>query len=306
MLDRQHRHLTTTHSLHRHGLLLSFIYTTAALLFCVPAHAAPIDIEIAYTYDDNITRAQRDSDILDDRFLSLQAGTSYLQWLNQNNRIIYRGFARGEFYDEYEKLSNATVGVNATYQYRASGAFTSPTYGAFVKAAINEYGKSELRDSDLLSVGVSFRKPFTDRVVYTAMLSYNVRDSDSTVWDTKEASLLQNVDYSLAERWTVYLTYNLLHGDAVSSLNTSNYGALPLVNALVDVAKAINTDDAFGSGNWVAYRLRGTTHVVTFGTNFSISENHSLDTSVRYANSSADGDVEYERWMVSLAYLIRL
>ena len=52
------------------------------------AHAAlPIDAELAYTYDDNVTRAQRDSDIFDDRFLSLQVGTSYLYWLNQKQDV---------------------------------------------------------------------------------------------------------------------------------------------------------------------------------------------------------------------------
>ena len=66
-----------------------------------------------------------------------------------------------------------------TYQYRGSGAFTKPTLGAFIKGAIVDYD-SDLRDSDLLTLGVSWRKPFTDRITYTAILSNKWRDSDST------------------------------------------------------------------------------------------------------------------------------
>ena len=270
----------------------------AALLFCTPAPALPpIDLEAAFTYDDNVTRAERDSDILDDSFLSVQVGTSFLQWLNQNNRVIYRSFLRGEFYDKYDKLSNATAGVSATYQHRASGAFTSPTYGAFIRAAINEYDNSELRDSDLLSVGVSFRKPFTDRIVYTAQLSFNKRDSDSTVFDTSEVSLLQNLDYTLGDSWTMYFTYNYLDGDVTST-------AVPWL-AIVNVADAINADDAFGGGLF-AYRLDARTHVVTLGSNFRVNEKNSFDLSVRWVDSTAKAaDITYERWVVGLAYLTR-
>jgi hypothetical protein len=296
MLDHRHRRLTTTRSFNRQGFLLP-LFCAAALLACVSARAVPIDVEAAYTFDDNVTRAQRDSDIFDDKFLSLQVGTSFLQWLNQNNRLIYRGFLRGEFYDEFDKLSNATAGVSATYQYRASGAFTSPTYGAFVKVSITEYDKSELRDSDLLNVGVSFRKPFTDRIVYSAILSFNKRDSESTVFDTSEISLLQNIDYALGERWTMYLTHNYLDGDITST-------AVPWLK-IVNIADAINADDAFDSGRF-AYRLDAKTHVVTVGTNFRVNERNSLDLSVRWVESEATADdVTYERWIVSLAYLTR-
>jgi hypothetical protein len=303
MLDHQHRRLTTTRLFNHHGFLLPLLFA-AALLACVPAQAVPIDVEAAYTFDDNVTRAQRDVDVLDDQLISLQVGTSFLQWLNQNNRVIYRGFVRGEFYDQYDKLSNVTAGVNATYQYRTSGAFTTPTYGAFVKAAISEYSKSELRDNNLVSVGISFRKPFTDRIVYTAMLSFNKRDSDSTVFDTSDVSLLQNVDYVLGERWTMYFTYNYLDGDTTSSADASVVvGVLPFVNA----AEAINVDDAFGTGNWRAYRLDAKTHVATLGTNFRINEQNSLDLSVRWVEATAtvNKDITYERWIVSLAYLTR-
>jgi hypothetical protein len=63
-------------------------------------------------------------------------------------------------------------------------------------------------------------------------------------------------------------------------------------------------DDAF-PGTRTAYRLNATTHVVTLGTNLRIGEQHSLDLSARFADSQADGGVDYERWLYTLAYLVR-
>jgi hypothetical protein len=268
-----------------------------ALMLGLPAtgHAVDFDAELAYTSDDNVTRAAREVDILKDSFWAASAGVSFIQWLNRNHRLVARGFLRGEVYDKYDGLSNASAGAQVTYQYRASGQFTAPTYGAFLKTAIVEYD-SELRDSNLYTLGASWRKPVTDRVTAFAQLAANVRESDSTVFDTREISLLANVDYSIGSRGTVYLTYNYLDGDIVSTVESP---WLYIVNA----AEAINIDDAFPGRT--AYRLNATTHVVTLGTNLSIGEGHSLDLSARLADSKADGGVNYERWLYTLAYLVR-
>jgi hypothetical protein len=269
--------------------------------FCVTSHAVAFDAEAALTYDDNVTRAQRDTDILKDKFLAASAGVSFLHPLNLNNRFIYRGFLRYELYDQYDGLSNVALGGQVTYQYRASGEFTSSTYAAFFRGAVNEYD-SERRDSNVFSLGASWRKPITDRITVFSQLAGNMRESDSTVFDTREISLLGNVDYAILSRWTAYLTLNYLSGDIVSSANSSVYGTLPLVNA----AEAINSDDAFDSaGNWVAYRLNGKTYVATLGTNYSFGEHHSIDFSVRLINSKADGDISYDRLQVTAAYLAR-
>jgi len=262
------------------------------------SHAIDFDAELAYTADDNVTRAARDIDILKDRFWAASAGVSFVQWINPNHRLVARAILRGEQYDKYEGLSNASAGAHLTYQYRGSGEFTAPTYGVFLKTAIVEYD-SELRDSNLYTLGASWRKPVTDRITFFTQLAANVRDSDSTVFDTKEASVLANVDYALGSRWTAYLTYNYLDGDIVSTVDASIPPALYIVNA----AEAINIDDAFPGRT--AYRLNATTNVATLGANFRISEQHSLDLSARFADSKADGGVNYERWLYTLAYLAR-
>lgn len=304
MSDRRRQYSTPTRSICRTKTpfrsLASFLCVALILPLSSVVHAAiAVDAEVAYTTDDNVTRAQHDSDILKDRFLSVTAGANYLWRLNPNHRVVFRGVLRAEDYDEYNGLSNISGGLHVTYQYRRSGAFSEPVYGAFAKGAISEY-KSELRDSNLYSIGVSWRKPVTDRISFTAILSGNWRDSDSTVFDTQDISLLLNTDYTIGSRWTVYLTYNYLDGDITS---TSVYTTSPRLN-FVNNADAINADDAFASGA-VAYRLDAQTDVITLGTNFKLAERHSLDLSGRWIESKAKAGISYERLQFSLAYLVR-
>jgi len=263
------------------------------------ADAFTADAEATYTSDSNVTRAQYVGDIQRDQFLSVTAALNYLQWLNPNHRLVYRGFVRAENYRKYDKLSNTTAGLDLAWQYRESGAFTAPLYGVFAKAAIDEY-KSTLRDSNLYSAGVSWRKPATDRIQFTAIAAHNWRDSDSTVFDTQDNSFLLNTDYAIGPHSTLYLTYNYLYGDIVSTTTSSTTPRL----AFIDNADAINADDAFGS-NAIAYRLKAHTNVVTLGTNFKLAETQSLDFSGRWIESNATVGISYTRWQLSLAYLVR-
>lgn len=278
----------------------------AGLLSLAPSTANAIklswDAELSFTRDDNVTRAQRSADILDDQFYGITVGASFLQWLNANHRMLYRGFLRREEYNKYDGLSNTSAGGQITYQYRASGTFTAPTYAVFYRGVRAEY-ESELRDSDFYTLGASWRKPVTDKITGLISLSGTLRESDGRAFDTKEVSLLGNLDYALNERWTLYHTHNYLKGDIVSTVNPLLYPSLNIVNA----AEVVDVDDAFPNTGATrsVYRLNAVTRVFTLGANLRIGEKHSLDISSRYAESRADAGIRYERWLHSIAYLTR-
>jgi hypothetical protein len=193
--------------------------------------------------------------------------------------------------------------MNVTYQYRPSGAVLAPTWGVFAKAWVEEY-KSEFRDSNRYSFGASVRKAFTDRITFATVVSANQRDSDGVVWDTKDWSLLMNLDYELARRKTLYITLDYRDGDIVSTAVPT----LDIANAIQEgKVKAVQVDDVFGGAadNRRAYRLNGHTLVGKLGLNFRLNETDSLDLSAWYANADADGGINYDRTIVSVAYLTR-
>ena len=266
-----------------------------ALPMCV--HAAPeFDAQFAVTADDNIGRAARDSDIRDDRFASLNVGVNFKQPLSTHYRLIMRGFAQGEEYDDYSGLSNIGAGVSAQLQYRHTGTLLAPTFALFVKAATFNYDSS-LRDSEIYQGGASVQKGITDRITVTSIAAGVTRASDSRVFDTRELSLLLNLDYRAFKFLTPYLTYNYLDGDIVAS------GAPWL--KIINYAEEIQADDAFAGANMYAYRLNARTHVTTLGFNFALNDRHAVDFSQRVARSQADGDIKYDRSIFGLAYLLR-
>ena len=269
-----------------------------ALAWAGSAQGFTIDGEATYTVDNNITRAARDDSILRDRVFGLGAGIAFQQSLSKHQRVLYRGFLRGEAYADYTELSSLTAGIAATLQHRTSGKLLAPIWSLFARLSTTEY-ESWLRDSDFLSLGVSVNKGLTDRVSFTGTLAGTVRDSNSRVFDTSEASLLFNIDYLVAKRATLYSTYNYLNGDIVST-------GKPWLR-IVNYAQDIQADDAFGgaAANFYAYRLKGQTHVLTLGANLMLSQHHSLDLSTRVAHSRTDGDITYNRVLVTAAYLIK-
>ena len=272
----------------------------AALVLPGAAGAAGWSADLGVTYDNNVTLAENQSDILPDTFVSGSIAKSFSQTLGERSRLIYRPFVQAQAYDKYEDLSFVAGGVNVTYQYRSSGALLAPTWGLFVKGWVEEY-KSEFRDSNRYSFGASVRKALTDRITFATVVSANQRDSDGVVWDTKDWSLLMNLDYELARRATLYATLDYRDGDIVSTAVPT----LDIANAIQEgKVKAVQVDDVFG-GEALAYRLNGHTLIGKIGVNFVLNETDSLDLSAWYANADADGGIRYDRTIVSVAYLTR-
>lgn len=255
-----------------------------------------IDTEFSYTTDNNVTRAQNDADIRADRVLGVGVGLGLTQPIGSNSRVRSRVFVRGEAFAENTMLSNAAAGADANFQYRTSGHLLAPTFGAFIRLSVAEF-RSDIRNSTFYTGGLSFSRNLTDRVVTTVIVSGTLRDSDSLVFDTREGSALLNIDYQLRGGSAWYLSYNFLGGDTVST------GAPTL--QIVDAAKAIVPDDAFGgvAANQFAYRIHAHTQVVTLGFNLPIATHHALDLSARYAHADANNNLTYDRTLYSFAYL---
>ena len=274
-------------------------------LFCLVAGPAfadgdrpkpGIDTELSYTTDNNVTRAQNDVDIRADRVLGVGVGLGLIQPVGSNTRVRSRVFVRGEAFAENTMLSNAAAGAEANFQYRTSGHLLAPTFGVFARLSVDQF-RSDIRNSTFYTGGLSLNKNLTDRVVTTVIVSGTLRDSDSLVFDTREGSALLNIDYQLRGGSAWYLSYNFLGGDTVST-------GVPTLQ-IVDAAKAIVADDAFGgaAASQFAYRVHAHTQVVTLGFNFPIAARHALDLSVRYAHADADNNLTYDRTLYSFAYL---
>jgi hypothetical protein len=279
--------------------------TAAAVLLgalCAPpillaAESLDIRIEAGFTTDDNVTRA-RGADRLSDQSYSLNLSKSLDIPVSQHTRLLLLGFLGGEKFRAYTGLSRYFYGIQGEFQYRASGEFGSPIFGAFVRGSKDQY-ESDLRDGYRYSAGLTVRKPVTDRIHLFGNLAYNVRDGKSTVFDTKDWSTRLNLDYALTRSGSVYLGGEYRRGDVVST-------AIP---SLAYVAEASVQDDAYTDIVRQAYRLKAGTALATIGYNLAFGEGQALDVSWRWAQSTSTSTpgntIRYFDNQFTVAYLIR-
>ena len=244
-----------------------------------------VQVNLGYTYDDNVTLGRTHAEILFDQSLALDASASRDVRISDNVRLVVTGHLSGEKFDRYNRLSNLTGGLETEIQYRQSGAFDAITYAAFARGWLDNYA-SHLRDGSHYSIGVSARGALTDRIELSGELAHNERSAHSEVWDVIDDSALLNLDYSLERGGTLYLTGEYRRGDVVSD------GHATLVN--VSLAKVFVLDDAFPNQQWFAYRSDARTWISTIGYNLPLGHQTSLDISWRRVESTPTAHLNFD------------
>lgn len=280
------------------ALLLSAAFAPVPLHAQIPA----IDVEAGVVFHDNVNRARNPADRLSDQAYSLKLATSRFFPVTANSRVSLQGFAGAERFSTYSGLSRTYIGAQAEFQYRASGEFLAPTFAVFGRTT-SENHDSNLRDGYRHSVGVTVRKPVTDRIHLFGSLAHNIRDAKSTVFDTKDTSARLNLDYSLTRNGTLYLGGEYRRGDVVSTG--------PASLAAIDIAEAFIRDDVFAGS--FSYRIKATTLMSTLGYNLAVHERGALDfswtrvqsTPLRSPGFAIQGSSRYVVNQIGAAYLHR-
>jgi hypothetical protein len=244
-----------------------------------------VQVDLGYTYDDNVTRARTGDQILADQLLGLNASAGGTLRLNDNTRVVVTGTLNGERFKTYEGLSNLSGGLQAELQYRPSAAFDAVTFGAFARGWLDNY-ESHLRDGSHFAVGVNAQGAVTDRIGVFGELAWNQRDAQSDVWDLHYYSARLNLDYSLGRNGTLYLNGEYRRGNTVSD------GGPTLVN--VRLAQVFVLDDAFPGKQLFAYRQSARTWVSSLGYNLPLGQRASIDISWRRVQATPTDQPDFD------------
>ena len=243
-----------------------------------------VQVELGYTYDDNVTLGRAPDEILWDQFLGLTVSADRALRIDDNTRLVVTGLLSGEKFANYNGLSNLSGGLDLELQYRRSGAFDAITFAAFARGWLANYS-SHLRDGSHYSAGVGARGALTDRIGLFGELAWNQRRAQSEVWDLTDYSALLNLDYSLGTSGTLYVNGQYLRGDVVSD------GHATLVN--VSLAQVFVLDDAFPGKQLFAYRSDARTWVSTVGYNLPLGQRISIDFSWRRVQSTPTAHLDF-------------
>lgn len=268
-----------------------------------------LDGEATAVYDSNVSRAERDRDILKDESL---LGNVSLAWRTQpgnTTAVSLRGFVEGEAFNEITTLGRTSSGGQAVLRWQPVLGFMKPVYQFSATAQLDDYNVDQ-RDSLVYTVQAFASQRVNDRIMAAYGIEGVQRRSEGTVFDTSNARAFLNADFMLNKTWSAYGAYSYLRGNTFSSAQLAFCDGTPAsdIFGLVSASEAIEQDEAFNSvfcGTWVAYRLDADTHSLTLGVNKAFSHSLSADLSVQGVDVRAEGDNNYQRMLVRAGLLAR-
>lgn len=303
------------------GAKLAAATSTAASLLFMAALAVPavsraaaevewvLDGEATLTHDSNVSRAERERDILSDE--SMLANAALVMHLEPTFKtsLNFRGFVEGEAYREITTLNRATLGGQVMGRWQPVVGFRAPVYQLSMTTQLDDYGVDQ-RDSLVYSAQLFASQHINDSVLLAYGIESVQRRSDGTVFDTHHIRLFLNADFELTDDLSAYAAYSYLHGDTFSSAQLSfcNGASANDIFGLIQASDALEPDEAFNEefcGSWLAYRLKADTHALTLGLNKAFSHKLSADLSVQGADVNAKGDNNYQRMLVRFGLLAR-
>lgn len=270
----------------------------------VPDLGLGVDASIGYLYDNNVTRAPTGPDKLSDQFYSLNASKTFAFPITDFSRLTVDVFGGGELARFHSGLGNIFGGIQPALQYRGSTDFDAPTFSVFFRGLGEHFG-SELRSGWRYSAGVSVRQPITDTIGVFAAYAHNWRYAKSTVFYTRDNSVLASIDATVAPYGTLTLSGEYRRGTLVST------GQKTLT--IIDIAQAFVNDDVFTSPQMIDYRFEAKSWLTTVDWNLPLGARSALDFSWRWTHSTSTenatfpggGPLKYTDNQFNVVYLFR-
>ena len=250
----------------------------ALLAACAPARAEWLyDLRVGASFDDNLSRAQRASDVRSDAAATAAASAGWFQALSGADGVTLSLEAAAESYARFHALNLVSLGGRADYRHKFGLGYAAPWIAIAVGAAHDDF-RARIRDSDRLDASVEFGRRFTetfDASLGTALDRRIARNDHPVVpgvsgkpFDLRGQSAFARAAFDVDERLEIGARLALRRGD-VESTTRRNL-------EIFEASDAIAADPAFGP-DFYAYRLRGTTMSGAASLSWALSDHKSLN-----------------------------
>jgi len=268
--------------------------------------AAPVitGVDVKYISDSNPAKAEFDRDIesstaVQGRItgslfsLSLTDSPSIGSGLSGNVSASYE--QNGDIEGLGESRYRAGLGWFREYKQRGGAPFYRVSVGAgYVDS------ETQIRDAVVLDATASLNLQFTqffDNTFGTQVISSM---AETEVFDTTKLILFTTANFSPFARVVLRAGLRYVIGDEISTATPT----LPIVNH----AKVIEADNAFGGleEERFAYLIDANSAIVEFGIGYSVSAAIEGNLLYRYVDTSADGDIGYDRSMLEFTLSLSL
>jgi hypothetical protein len=271
------------------------------------AAASPwmVAAEGALAYDDNLSNAQRESDVAEDLALALR-GSLGRSFDLAGGDLLVRGEARGAQHDSYSGLDHYGIGLAAGWRRKLGLGLTAPWIAADVSLFQNDY-REDVRDGRSAVASATLGKRFDARFDASLELAYDrrwQRDDLGTVpgipgrpFDLRGRTLALRLGAAPSEPLLLSVGVATRWGDVASSTRRNQQ--------IFRSSAAIANDPAFGP-DYIAYKLTGArTSAYTLALSWALGAKASVDGAVTSTRTSAPGGLDYEGNVYSLTLVYR-
>ncbi|MPZ42322.1 MAG: hypothetical protein GEV05_02765 [Betaproteobacteria bacterium] len=254
------------------------------------------DAEAAYVFDDNVSNAQRESDIRSDAAFLVRASGGYYFQLSDRTGATLNAMLMREEHVRYSGLSYIGIGPSASIRTKLGVGPDAPWVRLSASALRREFDDDDVRTGWLFAVAAAAGVRVSERVGLRAELRLERQLADrkeplsarfsGAAFDLDSASLSVAADYTASRETTVSLGYSYRSGDVVSST---------LRNAAIfSASEAIARDPAFGP-DVIAYRLDANSHIFDLRVSHALGDRMSVNFGLGRALSYGDGGNNYYR-----------
>lgn len=269
-----------------------------------------IDGEASVGYDNNVSRALYERDILEDSQLVGELAAAWNFELGATSATTLRAFVNGEAWTDLDPLNQVGMGVEGIYRWQPRFGFTAPFYQLSLTAEQDD-SDTDQRDTNRYTAQAFVTRRLTDAFRGALGVEARMQKASGDVFDGSQARIFANADLQIGSAWALYGTYSFISGDTISSAQQQfcNGALASDTYNLISNADAIAADDALNEatpcGSWLAYRLPAIAHVFVMGLNRGFGHRVSFDISAQEVLVYAEGDNEYERTIVRAGILAR-
>ena len=263
-----------------------------------------VDAEGAFVHDDNVSNAQREADILEDRSLTARAALGRVFALGLWDAAL-RAEVRGARHDRFSGLDRLGLGVGAGIRRKLGIGLTAPWIG--LDAALREERyDDDLRDGTRASLSASLGKRIEERLAVSVTAAYDRRSQrdDAPVtalsgrpFSLQGRSLGLRATYSLTERAELIAGLVRRNGDVVSSTRR---------NAQIFAQSAAIANDPALGPDFIAYRLTGArSDALSLGVSWALGRRTSIDGLFTRTQTRARGGLDYDGDVYGIALVFR-
>jgi hypothetical protein len=246
-----------------------------------------VDGSAEFLFNDNLNRAQLDSDIRSDTSLQLMMAGGYFSQVADYTSVTVSGAFNLAHYEDYSDLNNVALNLALSFSHKFGIGERVPRLNGLISIS-EHYYEYAIRDVEVRQADIFLSKRFSDVLELSIGINHEDRRSDHYFsFDTNSFSSYLSGYLDINSRDWLSFSYTSRSGEISSSTSQS-----PLILA---ASTASDRDKTFEKGSQIiAYRLDAETDVYSIDWNRALTASSTFYVGLEKQDSKAVAGFNYD------------